>query len=191
MKNLVNKKMLLSIIAVFGLFLTSCDKDDDSITPTPLASDVKGEYSGKINATVGTTKKEHAATFTVRDTLVVFDNFPLTELVSAVVKDGPKAEAAVKALGSVKYNLKYTGKVNAAKNGVDLTFAQKPLEIEIPIDAVKKKATITFKTTNSGIYTSKNKTIKFVLEAEKIVVDGAQITPFTTITYEIPSLVKK
>lgn len=191
MKNLVNGKTLLSLVAVMGLFLTSCDKDDSPQTPSAQASDVKGEYAGKVAATVGTTKKEHTATFTVRDTLVAFDNFPLTELVSAVVKDTAKTTAAVKALGNVKYNLKYTGKVNAAKDGVDLTFAPKTLEIEIPVDAAKKKAVVTFKAANTGLYTAKGKTLKFVLEAEKIVVDGVQLTPFTTIKYEIPSLVKK
>lgn len=191
MKNLVNGKTLLSLMAVIGLFLTSCDKDDDPQTPAAQASDVKGDYTGKLSATQGTTKKEHTSAFSVRDTLVAFDNFPITEIVAAVVKDTAKTTAAVKALGNVKYNLKYTGKVNAAKDGVDLTFAPKTLEIEIPVDAAKKKTVVTFKTTNAGLYSSKNKSLKFDLEAEKIVVDGAQLTPFTTIKYEIPSLVKK
>jgi len=191
MKNLVNGKTLLSLMAVIGLFLTSCDKDDAPQTPAAQASDVKGDYSGKVSATQGTTKKEYTSTFAVRDTLVAFDNFPITEIVAAVVKDTAKTSAAVKALGNVKYNLKYTGKVNTAKDGVDLTFAPKTLEIEIPVDAAKKKAVITFKTAGTGLYTSKGKTLKFALEAEKIVVDGTQLAPFTTIKYEIPSLVKK
>ncbi len=190
MKNLVNSKLALSLVALIGLFLVSCDKDNDPQTPAQ-ASDVKGTYTGKLSATQGTAKKEYNSTFIVRDTLVIFDSFPITELVAAVVKDTAKTTAAVKALGNVKYELKYSGKVNTAKDGVDLTFTPKALSIEIPVDNAKKKAVITFKAENTGLYTARTKSTKFNLVAEKIVVDGTQLTPFTTIKYDLPSSNKK
>lgn len=191
MKNLIFRKSILAVVAVMGLFLTSCDDDNDPQAPITSASAIKGVYEGKLKATKDSASVEHATSFEVGDTLVVFASFPVKDIVSLVVTDSASAAQAVETLGNVKYNVQYTGVVNTAKDGVDMTLTPQPLTIDIPVDGAVKNTVVTFKAPNPGTYVAKSRAIKFELVAESVAVDGISLEPYTTITYEIPSIIKK
>lgn len=189
MKTNLRYKTLVIMFALVGLSLTSCDNKDDG-TPVPVKTeDVNGIYSDKVTTIQGTTKNEATISFTANKNVITFDELPVKEIVRSVVKDAVKAEAALKKIGKVKYELNYTPALNKAKTAVELTFAPKTLEIKVPVDGATKNVVVTFSSPQKGVY--KNKSLKFELSADKITSDGVAVTPYTAIKYSFPNFLKK
>lgn len=190
MKNLKKISGLLLLFSCLAITFASCDDDDDNNTPLPQVKveDVIGNYSGKLLTTQGKTSHEVTATFSATKDIITFTELPVKEIVTSVIKDATKAEAALKELGKVKYELNYTAALTSAKTAVELTFAPKALEIQLPVDGAKKKVVVTFTAKQKGVYTTagKDKTLKLEFTAEKISVDGTNLTPLDAIKYEAP-----
>lgn len=190
MKNLKKISGLLFLFSCLAITFTSCDNDDDNNTPQPQVKveDVIGNYSGKLLTTQGKTSNEASVTFAATKDIITFTELPVKQIVTSVVKDATKAEAALKALGKVKYELNYTAALTSAKTAVELTFTPKALEIQLPVDGAKKKVIVTFTAKQKGLYTiiGKDKTLKLELIAEKISVDATDLTPLDAIKYEVP-----
>jgi hypothetical protein len=182
MKSLRNVGGLL-LVGCLALSFASCSKDDDK-TPAPLkVEDVNGSYTGKLITEQNKVKSENTIAFTADKNVITIADLPVKEIVTSIVKDAKKVETVLKDLGKVKYSLDYTAALSATKTSVSLTFAPKALEIQLPVDGAKKKVVVTFTAKAAGTYAN-DKTLKFVLTAEKVMVDDVVLTPYDVVTYD-------
>ncbi|AZA80278.1 DUF4840 domain-containing protein [Chryseobacterium sp. G0186] len=190
MKKFTVSQFLTAIVVVLTSFaLYSCNNDGPDIPPVKL-EDVKGNYRGRLITIQGNVKTEKIKDFKVKKDTITFAEFPIDEIVKTVVKDPVKAEAAIKAIGKVKYDLKFTSSVNASSNVVELVFVPKVLEIRIPVDGVIKKTEVQLMAKQKGFYVGLDGSLRFAIAAEKITVDGAVLAPYETINYNFPFCVK-
>lgn len=189
-KFMVLKAFVAVLIGFISLSLVSCNNNDGPDIPPVKLQDVIGNYKGKLITSQGNNKAEAAISFTVKKDTLKFADLPVKEIVKAVVKDPVKTEAALIAIGKVKYNLSYTAIINTNYNALELTFTPKTLEINIPMDGAIKKTIVTFVAKEKGIYAGQNYAMKFGLVAEKITVDGAVLNPYEVIKYDFPYCMK-
>ncbi len=190
MKKFTVSQFLIAILLVFtGFTFYSCNNDGPEIPPVKL-DDVKGNYKGRLITIQGNVKTEKIKDFKVKKDTIAFAEFPVDEIVKTVVKDPVKAEVAIKAMGKVKYDLKYTASVNTSINAVELLFAPKVMEILIPVDGVTKKTEVTLVAKQKGFYVGLDGSLRFALIADKITVDGTVLAPYEAINYNFPFCVK-
>lgn len=182
MKSLRNVGGLL-LVGCLALSFASCSKDDDKTPASLKVEDVNGNYTGKLITEQNKVKSENTIEFTAIREVITVPDLPVKEIVTSIVKDPKKVETILKDLGKVTYSLDYTSALSATKTSISLTFAPKALEIQLPVDGAKKKVVVTFTAKAAGTYAN-DKTLKFVLTAEKIVVDGAALTPYDVVTYD-------
>lgn len=185
----VSQFLTAILIVITGITLYSCSVDGPEIRPVRL-EDVNGNYKGRLITIQGEDRNEKIKNFKVKKDTILFSEFPVDEIVKTVVKDPLKAEAAIKAVGKVKYEIKYTASVNAANNVVELSLVPKPLEIIIPVDGVNKKAEVGFIAKQKGFFVGMDGSLRFALIAEKITVDGTVLAPYEAINYNFPFCVK-
>lgn len=187
MKKLIVLKAFMAVLFL-SLVLVSCNDDYEPI-PVKL-EDVNGNYKGKLITSQGNTQTEKILNFTAKKDTIKFAEFPIREIVKTVISDPVKAEAALTAIGKVKYNLNYTSKINTENNVVELTFTPKVLQFMIPVDGVNKNTIVTLAAKQRGLYVGQDFSLRFGLVAEKITVDGLTLDPFTTIRYDFPYCIK-
>ncbi|MBB4806828.1 hypothetical protein HNP38_002124 [Chryseobacterium defluvii] len=189
MKKLTVLQTFMSVLILFvSLSLMSCNDDYEPI-PVKL-EDVNGNYKGKLVTSQGNIKTEKIVDFTVKKDTIKFIEFPIKEIVKSVVKDPVKTEAALAAIGKVKYNLDYTAKVNAENNLVELSFAPKTLQLQIPVDGINRNTTVTLAAKQKGFYVGQDFSLRFGLAVEKITVDGLMLDPFDIIKHDFPYCIK-
>lgn len=190
MKKFTVSQFLTAILIVLtGFSLYSCTVDGPEILPVKQ-EDVIGNYKGRLITIQGDRKTEKIKNFKVKKDTILFAEFPVDEIVKTVVKDPVKAEAAIQAMGKVKYDIKYTSSVNTASNVVELSLDPKPMEITIPVDGVTKKTEVVLATKQKGFYVGMDSSLRFALTAEKITVDGTVLAPYEAINYNFPYCVK-
>lgn len=190
MKKFTVSQFLTAILIVLtGVTLYSCSVDGPEIRPVTL-EDVNGNYKGRLITIQGDSKTEKIKNFKAQKDTIMFSEFPVDEIVKTIIKDPLKAEAAIKAIGKVKYEIKYTASLNAASNVVELSLAPKPLEVLIPVEGGTKKAEVGMVAKQKGFYVGMDGSLRFALTAEKITVDGTVLAPYETINYNFPFCVK-
>ncbi len=191
MKNLIVLKMITAVLVISILFsLFSCMNEDRIEVPPVKLEDINGNYKGRLITVQGEFKAEKIVDFKIKKDTLTFPEFPLKEIVTAVVKDPVKVQNALAAMGKVKYNLNYGSVLNADKNWVELTFAPKDLELQIPVDGVNKKTVVTLAAKQKGYFAGLDHTLRFALAAEKITVNGTELSPFEPIYYNFPYCIK-
>ena len=180
--------VLKTVLIMLALMLTSCD---DNYETTPVAvTDVNGNYKAKQIVSQGNTGTEKINEFTAKDSVITFKDFPVKEIVQAVVKNPVKVETALAEMGKIEYKLNYTSKLNLNNNTVELTFSPKILNLEIPVDGTIKNTVITLAGKQKGYFVGQDWSLRFGIVAEKITVDGAAISPFEIIKYDFPYCLK-
>lgn len=185
----VLKSLMIAIIAFLGFSLTSCN--DDKYEPISLIlSDVNGSYRARLVTSQGGNFNEKIIEFKAKDSIITFKDFPVNEIVKSVVKDPAKANAAIASLGKIEYKLNYTSKLNTEQNVVELTFDPKVLNLQIPVDGTVKNTVVRLTAKQKGFFVGYDWSMRFALEADKITVDGAELTPYEVIKYEIPISIK-
>lgn len=190
MKKFTVPRFLIAVLMVWaGFTLSSCNSDGPDIPPVKL-EEMSGNYKGKLITVQGNTRKESVKDFKVKKDTIMFAEFPINEIVKTVVKDPVKTEAALKAIGKVKYDLKYTASVNTERNVIELTFAPKTLELQIPVEGVNKKTVVTLTAKQKGFYVGMDRSLRFAITAEKMMVDGTVLTPYEVIDYNFPFCIK-
>ncbi|AZB11781.1 DUF4840 domain-containing protein [Chryseobacterium sp. G0162] len=190
MKKFTVTQFLTAILIVLtGFSLYSCSVDGPEIRPVKL-EDVNGNYKGRLITIQGDSKSEKIKNFKAKKDTIMFSEFPVDEIVKTVVKDPLKAEAAIKAVGKVKYDIKYTASINAGNNVIELSLSPKPLMILIPVDGVNKKTEVVLNAKQKGFYVGMDGSLRFALTAEKITVDGTVLAPYEAINYNFPFCVK-
>lgn len=191
MKNLIVLKVITAVLVISILFsLFSCMNEDRIEVPPVKLENINGNYKGRLITVQGELKAEKIVDFKIKKDTLTFPEFPLKEIVTAVVKDPVKVQNALAAMGKVKYNLNYSAAVNADKNWVELTFAPKDLELQIPVDGVNKKTVVTLAAKQKGYFSGLDYTLRFALAAEKITVNGTALNPFEPIYYNFPYCIK-
>lgn len=190
MKKFTVSQFLTAILLVFtGFTLYSCSLDGPEIRPVRL-EDLNGNYKGRLITIQGERKTETIKNFKVKKDTIMFSEFPIEEIVKTVVKDPVKAETAIKAIDKVKYNIQYKASLNAANNVVELSLSPKPLEVLIPVDGGTKKAEVLLAAKQKGFYVGMDGSLRFVVTADKVTVDGTVLAPYETIGYNFPFCVK-
>jgi len=191
MKNLIVLKVITAVLVISILFsLFSCMNEDRIEVPPVKLENINGNYKGRLITVQGELKAEKIVDFKIKKDTLTFPEFPLKEIVTAVVKDPVKVQNALAAMEKVKYNLNYSAAVNADKNWVELTFAPKDLELQIPVDGVNKKTVVTLAAKQKGYFSGLDYTLRFALAAEKITVNGTALNPFEPIYYNFPYCIK-
>ena len=191
MKNLIVLKVITAVLVISILFsLFSCMNEDRIEVPPVKLEDVNGNYKGRLITVQGELKAEKIVDFKIKKDTLTFPEFPLKEIVTTVVKDPVKVQNALAAMGKVKYNLNYVSVLNADKNWLELTFAPKDLELQIPVDGVSKKTVVTLVAKQKGYFAGLGHTLRFAIAAEKITVNGTALSPFEPIYYNFPYCIK-
>lgn len=185
----VSQLLTVFVIIISGFALYSCSVDGPEIRPVKL-EDVNGNYKGKLITIQGERKTETIKNFKVKKDTILFSEFPIEEIVKTVVKDPVKAEVAIKAIGKVKYNIQYKASLNASNNVVELALDPKPMQISIPVDGGTKKTEVLLAAKQKGFYVGMDGSLRFVITADKITVDGTVLAPYETIGYNFPFCVK-
>jgi hypothetical protein len=187
----VLKAFMVVLVAFAAMSLTSCNNDSYNPVPVKL-EDVNGNYKAKLFIQQGNKGPvvEKIINFSAKDTIVTFKDFPIREIVKSVVKDPVKTDTALAKIGKFEYKLNYISKINTEQNIVELTFAPKKLNIQIPVDGVTKNAVVTVVAKQKGFFVGQDWSLRFGLVAEKIIVDGVELAPFETIKYDIPYSIK-
>ncbi|AZA81491.1 DUF4840 domain-containing protein [Chryseobacterium lactis] len=186
----VPRFLIAALIVMTGLVLSSCLNDDRQEIPPVKLEDVKGSYKGKLIIVQGNIKKEKIQDFKVKKDTISFAEFPVEEIVKNVVKDPVKAEAALKTMGKIPYDLKYTASVNTANNVVELVFAPKTLELKIPVDGAIKNTSVVLAAKQKGFFVGMDQSLRYALVADKITVDGTALAPYEAINYNFPFCIK-
>lgn len=191
MKNLIVLKVITTVLTIsIILSLFSCLNEDRIDVPPVKVENVYGNYKGRLVTMQGDFRTEKLVDFKVKKDTLTFSEFPIKEIVTAVVKDPLKVQNALAAMGKVKYNIKYTSFLNAEKNWVELTFVPKDLELQIPVDGVNKKTVVTLTAKQKGYFVGLDYSLRYVLAAEQITVDGTALNPFEAINFNFPYCVK-
>ncbi len=185
----VLKAFVVAFIAVLGLSLTSCN--NDTYEPIPVKKgDENGTYRTKLITTQGNSRTEKIMNFTVKDSVIIYKEFPIKEIVKSVVKDAAKTDAAVTAMGKIEYKLNFTPKLMSEQNVIEFTFAPKTLALQIPVDGQTKNAVVTFAAADKGYFVGQDWSLRFGFVADKITVDGTDLTPYEKIKYDFPYSLK-
>lgn len=185
----VLKSLMIAIIALLGFSLTSCN--DDQYEPIPVGlKDVNGSYRARLVTSQGGKFNEKIIEFAAKDSIITFKDFPVKEIVKSIVKDPVKVEEVMADLGKIEYKLDYISKLNTDQNVVELTFEPKVLTLQIPVDGTVKNTVVKLVTKQKGFFVGYDWSMRFGWEAEKITVDGVELTPYETIKYEIPISIK-
>ncbi|MGC5746439.1 DUF4840 domain-containing protein [Chryseobacterium sp. NFX27] len=191
MKNSIVLKVITTVLILSIIFsLFSCMNEDRIEVPPVKLEDINGNYKGRLITVQGEFRSEKVVDFKIKKDTLTFPEFPLKEIVMAVVKDPVKTQEALTKMGKVKYNLNYTTVLNADKNWVELTFAPKELELQIPVDGATKKTIVTIAAKQKGYFVGMDHTMRFALAAEKITVNGTELNPFEAINYNFPYCIK-
>lgn len=187
MKNLskISVLMCLSIFLLSGVFV-SCDKDDDNNSSTIVkVEDVPGNYTANVISLQGKNKNAAVVPVSATANAVQISDFPVKEIVSAVISDKKQADTAITKMGAVKYDLAFAGTLTKSKTSVELSFSPKTLELELPVGSAKKKVVVTIAAKQKGAYAvvRKIKMMQFEIDATAISVDGKALSNFETVKY--------
>ncbi|PKF75240.1 DUF4840 domain-containing protein [Chryseobacterium sp. PMSZPI] len=191
MKKFTVPKFLIAVLIVLtGLSLFSCNDNDGPEIPPVKMEDIKGSYKGRLITIQGSSRTEKIIDFKAKKDTIAFAEFPINEIVKTVIKDPVKAETAIKAIGKIKYDLDYKATINTENNVLELVFAPKVLEFQIPVDGVNKKTKVVLSAKQKGFFVGMDQSLRFAMAADKITVDDLEITPYETINYNLPFCVK-
>jgi hypothetical protein len=185
----VLKSLIVVLIAFLGFTLTSCNNDGYEPVPVKLG-DVNGNYKARLITSQGSKFNEKIIEFKAKDTIITFKDFPIREIVKTIVTNPAKADTALAHMEKVEYKLDYKSKINTGQNVVELSFEPKTLILQIPVDGVIKNAAVKLAAKQKGFFIGYDWSLRFGLEAEKITVDGLELTPYQTIKYDVPISVK-
>lgn len=180
--------------------LLACERDDYGPTiPADVAS-VIGTYNGKMtpfNITPMESDGEAPAAAQVNATMtsdsVLFEDFPIRDLVINALGDETLADQIVAKIGKVNYSMPYTAQMNDYKTGINLTFVPAPLKLTLPNDSESGepesfeepssiKIEVEIVTQGDGVYKFESKNAEFRISAASVTIDGNIYSAFKPVT---------
>ena len=156
MKKLIGTaKVFASLLLMGSMFcFTSCSDDDDNVpNPDEVTTDVMfGEYSGKMVAASIATQDDEGEetpsgtdiTATLNNDTIRFEDFPIRDIVLAIVQDETTADQIVEAVGQVSYSIGYKPTLASEKDTVTYVLDPKPLTlaVQMPSDTEEEAQTL-------------------------------------------------
>lgn len=145
-------RLFISMLVIGCSFsFVACSNDDDENTPQ-LPDEVTtetmfGNYTGKmvgynIAPSTGedTGEGEEIPTGVdisakVNNDTIYFEQFPIKDIVLAIVKDEALTDKIVEAVGDVSYKVGYESTLTEAKDSINLVLDPKPLKLSVTIPA--------------------------------------------------------
>lgn len=140
MEKVYSLKRFVFLVMILGLMpvFTSCDDENDPKPNAPELTDVVGDYTGKMQILTINPREDEAeepqgtdVTAEVTNENVVFEKFPVADLIKTVIGDEEAAAGIIEAIGDVNYQVKYTPAFNDDKTAISMTLAPEPLVLEI------------------------------------------------------------
>lgn len=154
--------------------------------------DVEGTYETAMTAKQGEATAEHKLTSIAKDNVLTINEFPIKEIILAVVEGNTeKADAIIADLDKVNLSINYTAEVTKAKDAIELTLKPTDLKLKVKVEDVEKEVVTTFAADKNGKYLAKDKSLSFNLKAEKVSVDGKTIESFVAVEYDATATIKK
>lgn len=183
-----------ALFALIGLTFVSCRMDDDNfneLLPVEV-SDVPGEYTGKAVAKQGQFSKTYLADFTASEDAIAIKEFPMDEIVKAIVSDPIEAKKALEDLEAVPYTLGYTAELASSKKEVMLKLGAQSLQFDLPVKGQTKSVVVHFKQEAAGSFyaTEMGEELYLAFNANKIEVDGVELASNEEINYLFGGLKK-
>ena len=184
MKRFTKLMLALACTAIFaGMFLfVGCDKDEGvalsgTMTIVQAAPTADGE-----EAPAGT-----AVTASVSADKILFENFPVRDLIVAVVGE-EMADQLMAQIGQVDYAVPYTALMNDDKSGIVLTLSPEALKLTLTPDAgdggdaegesdAATEIEVTIASSGEGAYDLESKKLLFGLSATAVKLGGQEV-PF-------------
>lgn len=130
--------LLLIAVASFGMI--SCDNDDNNgmlNPPEEITTDVVwGDFTGNVLMTpIEKEEGNEGLTITakVENDTIIFDDFPIKDIVLSIVKDEETANEIVELVGKINYKIGYEPELSEQKDLVSLTLNPKPLDLSVNI----------------------------------------------------------
>ena len=201
-----------ALFVAAGSVFVSCDKDNGNDNGTDGPTDVDataviGDYTGTMSILEPTPTAEEGedggedgsqtepttveAKVTATD--VEFNNFPIRDLVAAIVGD-TAADAIVAGVGEINYSIPYTAAVNEDKTAVSLELEPEVLELSYTLGEGEQAITFNVKVTitaeKSSEYTVESKNLMLYIAAESVTLNDEPFKTFTGMSLEF-SLTKK
>lgn len=190
-RTILKNWMAAALLAGACCGLVACDDNDDNRTTPPAEPGVEvvvGEYVGTMQiigvqptedngeAPAGT---EVAATVT--ENTIEFKDFPIRDLIAAVLGDAGTDEVIdgiIEAVGPVSYDLPYAASMSEDKASVKMALAPEVLNITMS-DPENGDITIavTITAASEGAYTLESKALGFNLAVEKIQIGDGEPIP--------------
>lgn len=179
MNKMFFKSWMATTLFVACLGLTACDDDDNDSTPTYRdATEVIGSYSGTMQIVEAQPKDDDKAEAgtqleaTVTQTAVGFDNFPIRDLIKAVLGESGTDEVVdgiVEAVGPVGYSIPYTAAINEDQTMVIMALEPEVLNITMgnPEDGGLTIA-VTISAGSDAVYNIETESLQFPLSVDKI-----------------------
>lgn len=183
-----------ALFALIGLTFVSCRMDDDNfneLLPVEV-SDVPGEYTGKAVAKQGQFSKTYLADFTASEDAIAIKEFPMDEIVKAIVSDPIEAKEALEDLEAVPYTLGYTAELASSKKEVMLKLVPQSLQFDLLVKGQTKSVVVHFKQEAAGSFyaTEMGEELYLAFNADKIEVDGVEVASNEEISYLFGGLKK-
>ena len=150
MKKFFKSMQLLALMLVAGgsFCLTSCSDDDDVNIPAEVTTATMfGSYEGKVTAfniapvdgedNEDTTAPGADISAVVNNDTIKLVEFPVKDIVLAIVKDETLADKIMEEIGDVTYSIGYDPTLTADKDSIMVKLDPKPLKLTVNIPAAK------------------------------------------------------
>lgn len=181
MKKKVNLNILVMLMMLMGttLCFTACSDDDKEPAVEPKVEDMYGDYSGKMQISIlnagGASATADAAsgvevTATVQKDKISFTEFPVRDLILAVIPDESLADNLLNMIGQVKYDVAYTPAIAADKATINITLNPQPLVIDI--DMIGMEVSVSISASDQAVYTFADGKLQINLKVESVSVGG-------------------
>lgn len=142
-------RVFISMLLLGSSFsFVACSNDDENIPDEVTTATMFGDYNGKMIAnsivpSEGEGEGEEAPegvsiSAKVNNDTVYMEQFPIKDIVLAIVKDEAMADKIVESVGDVSYKVGYESTLTMAKDSIKLVLDPKPLKLSVTIPSVKE-----------------------------------------------------
>lgn len=199
----MNVKNWMAALLLTGVCcgFVACNDDDGENTPPPAEPNVTaviGEYAGTMQIIEPTPTAESGEeptgtplTASVTGDQILFENFPIRDLIVKIIKDEALADQIVAKIGQVDYAVPYAALMSEDKTTVRMTLTPDALKITLggseepapePQAEEAIEIEVTISTAAEGVYTIESEKLSFTLSAEAVKYGGTELPGFEAFT---------
>lgn len=201
----LNRFLISTLIISCGLSLTACSNEDspNPIPPETITTQTMyGNYTGLMtlnteNAATTTEEEDsekegNSVTATVDNDTIYFQDFPVKELVMAVVEDENVADQIVEALGNIDYSIGYTPTLTSTSDSIYCQLDPKPLRLTLPFSTSTEgeetpanlNIQVNISSEEDANYEVASSILKLQLTTEEVLLSSGDSEPITLPTFQ-------